>query len=101
MSYTFRGFYIPEHMMESLECYIKHGCPVGDFLTAVLCNDLMGACGRADDENMANLPAYCAYLYNEAPAGCHGSKENVARWIKTHWKPQKEGMDEQDPSTGG
>lgn len=62
MRYTFRHYTIRENMMESLTRYITCGCPVGDFLTAVLANDLAEAVGRADDENMANLPAYVAYL---------------------------------------
>ena len=43
MRYTFRHYYIRENMMESLTRYITHGCPVGDFLTAVLANDLADA----------------------------------------------------------
>jgi hypothetical protein len=81
MSYSFRGFTIPEHMMRSLRRYIQQGAPVGDFLTAVLENDLGKACGHADSENLQNLPAFVAYLYNEAPSGCHGSPEKVRAWL--------------------
>lgn len=82
MSYQFRQFAIPDHMMAGLARYIEHGSSVGDFLTAVLENDLSEACARADNENLANLPAYAAYLYNEAPPQCHGSREKVRAWIK-------------------
>jgi len=82
VSYQFRHWRISDHMMVSLRKYIEHGCPVGDFLTAVLENNLSEACGRADDENIENLPAFVAYLYNEAPAACHGSREKVRAWIK-------------------
>jgi hypothetical protein len=81
VSYQFRQFAIPEHMKASLTGYIERGVPVGDFLTAVLENNLSEACGRADDENLANLPAYVAYLYNEAPSQCHGSPEKVRAWL--------------------
>lgn len=81
MTYRFRNFAIPAHMLESLTRYIRHGLPVGDFLTAVLSNDLSEACGRADDNNLANLPAYAAYLYNEAPSPCHGSRAKVDAWL--------------------
>jgi hypothetical protein len=81
MSYEFRNFYIPERMMDGLQRYIEHHCPVGDFLTAVLSNDLSEAVGRADDENLSNLPAYIGFLYNEAPAQCHGSPERVKAWL--------------------
>ena len=73
---------IPNHMMRVLHRYIYNHEPVGDFLRAVLCNDLMGACGRADSTNIELLPVYAAYLYNEAPAACHGSKDKYEAWIK-------------------
>lgn len=90
MSYQFRGFYIPERMMDGIARYIEHGIPPGDFLTAVVSNDLMEACGRADDENIANLPAYAAYFYNEAPSACHGSPEKVKDWITKHFEAMEE-----------
>lgn len=79
--YTFRNYTIPPHMLASLEAYIERGYPPGGFLGAVLENDLMGALGKADEVNLANLPAYAGYLYNEAPAGCYGSKEAVDQWL--------------------
>ena len=81
MTYQFRGFHIPEHMLEALSRYIDGHQPVGDFLTAVLKNDLRDACGRADDTNLANLPAFVAYLYNVAPSDCSGSPEKVKAWL--------------------
>ena len=81
-AYCFQEFYIPERMMEGIWRYIEHRVTPGDFLTAVLCNDLAEACGRADDENMRNLPAYVAYFYNEAPSLCWGSSEKVEKWLK-------------------
>lgn len=84
MSYSFRGFEIPDHTLAGLTRYIKFGCPVGSFLRAVLENDLSGACGCADQEHLANLPAVVAYLYNEAPSQCHGSREKVLAWLAKH-----------------
>lgn len=81
MSYRFQGFFIPDHMMGGLERYINHGVEPGDFLTAVIENDLAEAVGRADAENMHNLPAYVGYLYNEAPSQCWGSPEKMKAWI--------------------
>ena len=82
MSFQFRHFYIPDRMLPAIKAYVETGCPVGDFLHAVLTNDLADACGRADDENMANIPAYIAYLWNEVPSVCWGSKEKVDAWLK-------------------
>ena len=82
--YQFRGFYIPAYMGEGLMRYIEHGIEPGSFLMAVLNNDLAEAIGRADERNMANLPAYVSYLWNEAPSTCWGSSEKVTAWIKQH-----------------
>lgn len=81
--YKFQEFYIPDRMMPSLRRYIEEKIQPGDFLTAVIQNDLSEACSRADDENMRNLPAYAAYLYNEAPAVCHGSKKIMKEWLES------------------
>ncbi len=80
--YKFREFYIPERMAGGIERYINKGILPGDFLIAVLENDLMNALGKADSENIKNLPAYLTYLYNEAPANCHGSPKAVKAWCK-------------------
>jgi len=80
MPYRFNEFYIPERMMAGIRLYVDHGVPPGGFLTAVLENDLSGAVGHADAENLRNLPAYVTYLYNEVPAACWGSPAKVAAW---------------------
>ena len=72
---------IPERMHGGLVRYIERGVPAGDFLMAVLRNDLRGAFDRADDENAQILRRYVMFLYNDAPAGCWGSPENVKNWI--------------------
>ena len=81
MPYQFRQFHIPDRMMPGIKRYIENGIKPGDFLTAVICNDLRGACGQADDENSANLPAYVGYFYNELPSPCWGSAEKMEKWL--------------------
>jgi len=71
---------IPDHMVGAIERWIEHGIPPGDFLMAVLCNDLKEAVGRADDINVTLLPAYVSYFYNDAPSQCWGSPEKVLAW---------------------
>ena len=71
----------PEHLVEAFQRYVEHGIPPGDFLRAVLENDLMGACGRADAMNIMLLPTIASYVYNRMPSTCHGSPERVAVWI--------------------
>jgi hypothetical protein len=80
MTYRFRQFVIPEHVMPALLRWIEHGVPPGSFLSAVLENNLKEAVGNADADCLANLPALVGYLYNEAPAMCWGSPERVAAW---------------------
>ena len=81
MSYKFREFYIPERMMPAIERYVKERVAPGDFLQAVISNDLRLACAYADEENLRNLPAFIAYFYNETPSGCWGSREKMIEWI--------------------
>lgn len=80
--YKFREFCIPERMMGGMKRYVNDKVKPGNFLTAVIQNDLCGALGQADDENMRNLPAFVGWLYNEAPMACWGSKERMHNWLK-------------------
>ena len=49
--------------------YLWHmkGHPMGHFLTALVRNDFMEACGKADDTNRRVLSLYAMFLYNVAP----------------------------------
>ena len=89
---------IPEHIREELELYRagQHPYPFGDFLTAVLANDLVGAFKRADDQNTRIMRDYAAYLYNKMPGRCGdptrdywGSCEAVANRIAEQKKAAK------------
>ena len=80
--YKFRGFRIRPSMLEAVKRYTEKHCPVGGFLTAVICNDLEQACWKADDENLRNIPAFVAYFYNNAPSPCWGSKEKMNKWLE-------------------
>lgn len=88
--YKFQGYYIPERMMGAIRRYVDEGIEPGHFLTAIICNDLREAVGRADTENMSNLPAYVGYFYNVAPAGCYGSHENMKNWMQMKRKAKNE-----------
>ena len=72
--------YIPEHLREGVVEYIEHGHLPGDFLCAVLENDLAQAVGRADEISLRFLPNLVCYLYNLAPKGAWGSRERVLNW---------------------
>ena len=79
--HTFRNFYVPDHMMDGIERYVEHGINPGHFLTAIITNDLRETIGRADDENLQNIPAYVDYFYDNTPASCWGSPEQMGAWV--------------------
>lgn len=80
----FSSALIPAYMLESLRLYVTDGIQPGHFLTAVLSNNLIEACKRADSTNLTLLPAYASYLYNDVPSSCWGSPEKVAAWLAQH-----------------
>lgn len=73
---------IPAYMHGALVRYIVHGIKPGNFLEAIIDNDLREACGRADDHNTHALPYYVRFFYNEAPAGCWGYTGATAKWCE-------------------
>ncbi len=77
-----RPYYIPDRMMGGIDRYVKEGLHPGNFLTAIIRNDLKEAFARADDENFHQIPAYVNYFYNEVPAACWGSKKKMDAWVK-------------------
>ncbi len=80
--FQFNEFAIPNYMREPLVAYIDEHRPPGGFLTLVLENNLVGAMGKADGNNIHNLPAYGNFLYNHAPLTCWGSPDKVKAWLK-------------------
>lgn len=76
---------IPLNIKSAIDGYVDHGYPVGDFVYAVLCNNLFEAIARADVESQFALPEICKYIFNLAPAPCWGSKKKVKDWIEV-WK---------------
>ncbi len=70
-----------DNIKQALDAYAREGQAVGDFLTAVLENNLMQAFGKADAENYRDLGEICGYVYNELPSACHGSPEQVRAWL--------------------
>jgi len=80
--YSFMNEYsIPERMRGAITRYIEDRRIPGGFLQAVICNNLSEAVGRADDENIRNLPAYVNFFYNHAPSQCWGSPEKMIKWL--------------------
>lgn len=73
---------LPEHMQDGARLYIEHGVEPGSFLLAVLCNDFVGAVGKADHINQQYLLEWASWLYNDVPTVAWKSRANVAKWIE-------------------
>lgn len=91
--YEYHGFTIPARMMPAIHAYVDEGRVPGDFLCAVIINDLCKACAHADIENAENIPAYIGYFYNEVPAACWGSVERMNKWVAGHASARQEKLD--------
>lgn len=74
---------IPDYMVEGLVRYVVHHIAPGDFLCAVIANDLFEAYGRADSTNIYCIYNYVQFFYNHAPAPCWGSREALKAWVTT------------------
>ena len=75
--------YLPEHMIEGMNLYLEHGVKPGSFMTAILCNDLREAVGRADHINIKYITNIVAHCYNYIPSHSWGSPEAVQAWVES------------------
>lgn len=75
---------ITRRAKEGIDAYVDYGVPTGDFLQAVLSNDLMEACSRADDDHQHALFDICSYIWNYTPSVCWGSKSHYETWLQLH-----------------
>lgn len=73
---------LPESLREGVKLYIEQGIPVGDFLQAVIENNLIEAVGHADSQNIRILKDIVLFFYWEVPSICWGSKEKYEEWIR-------------------
>jgi hypothetical protein len=73
-------YQIPQNMHNGILNWIIEGTIPGNFLYAVVNNDLRGSLIAADDINITRLTAYIQFFYNAAPGGCWGSKEKTTAW---------------------
>jgi hypothetical protein len=73
---------VPEHLKNGLRLYLQHGYIPGDFLQAVLRNDLKEAISRGDHYSIMGLRGLVVFLYNYVPTLCQGSKSAMVAWAK-------------------
>jgi hypothetical protein len=72
---------VPDYLREGLALYLREHIPTGHFLLAVLSNNLMEACDRADLDARTHLWNIVCFLQNYAPIGSWGTRENVRAWL--------------------
>lgn len=78
--YTNKGQHISAEIIQQLDRYINRGEKPGDFLTAVLCDELMNAAQKANNDS-DSLKILVDYIYFNLPPGSHGSVEIVNHWL--------------------
>ena len=83
---------IPERTMEGFRKYLFEGVPTGDFLKAVLDNNLFEAFGRADEGNRGALWLIVKLVYNEFPLCARDRKQ----WLEWHYRLQEENHPEEE-----
>lgn len=71
---------LPQHMQGAVRRYLNDGIMLGDFLAAVLENNLVQSFARADEINRAAMFEWASWLYNECPDIARGSPERVREW---------------------
>ena len=67
-------------ILAAIDRWVEYGIQPGDFLTAVLENNLREAFGRADMGNRLTLFHIVGYCHNEIPGLCWGSPEKCKAW---------------------
>jgi hypothetical protein len=71
-----------DYMVEGVRAYIEYGDRTGDFLHALISNDLFMAFAHADAANTEAMPEWSRWFYNEAPSNCWKSPDAYHRWIE-------------------
>ena len=71
----------PEIIQEALRDYEANGHIKGDFVMAMLKNDLTNAIGRADSTNFRLIPAINCFIFNRLDSRCWGNPKKVEHWI--------------------
>ncbi len=69
---TLRYDRLPQTLRGGVYRYVEYGVLPGDFLTAVISNDLKEACARADDDNRHRLFDIVSMVLQRGPGAVLG-----------------------------
>jgi hypothetical protein len=72
---------IDRDILGGIRRYVKDRIRPGDFLCAVLRNDLKSAFVYADDTSIETMHSIVGWLWNEVPSVCWGSPEKFDAWL--------------------
>jgi len=72
---------IPSHIIIGLQRYLLSHIHPGDFLLAVLRNDLVNAIAYGDNETIGALPIIVRYLTARVRSDAWGSRDKVNQWL--------------------
>ena len=75
---------IPFHLLQGLRRWIDDGIEPGSFLQHVLRSDLQSALRYADPHSLRSLGYILAWLDENAPRECYGSKAAYEAWRRKH-----------------
>lgn len=77
---------VPAHVREGLRAYFCDHCRPGDFLCAVLANDLTQALCRADPSSLAALRRLLTVLTTWGPQDMLGSYATIHNWTADRFR---------------
>ena len=72
---------LPVSTRHHIDMYARERQPTGQFLKAVLSNDLFGAFREADHRNTVGMRAIVKYIYNHCAIACWGTEQQYVDWI--------------------
>lgn len=72
---------IPQPTVKAINHFVMDHNHPGDFLYAVLTNDLRGTVTLADAENLVAIPAIVNYVHYHTPSQCWGTRAKVEQWL--------------------
>ena len=78
----FKTLRISSYMCHGVYAYVIQHQRTGQFLQAVIQNNLLDAVCRADSENLFVIRGWVKLFHNFTPSLCHGSKEKYDAWVK-------------------